>query len=99
MTIADALGYLDEIPVCVAYEIDGKRIDYFPATPYLYKAKPIIEKLPGWKCDIRGATDWNALPQQVRDYVKFIEKSIGVPITFFSTGPDRKDIIRLGKRA
>ena len=99
LTIADALGYLDEIPVCVAYEIDGKRIDYFPATPYLYKAKPIIEKLPGWKCDIRGATDWDALPQQVRDYVKFIEKSIGVPITFFSTGPDRKDIIRLGKRA
>ena len=59
----------------------------------------MIEKLPGWKTDIRGARDWNALPQAVRDYVKYIEKAIGVPITFFSTGPGRHDVIRLGKRA
>ena len=99
LTLVDALGYLDEVPVCVAYEIDGQVTRNFPATPALYKAKPVIEKLPGWKADIRGARDWNALPQAVRDYVKYIEKAIGVPITFFSTGPGRYDIIRLGKRA
>ena len=99
LTLVDALGYLDEIPVCKAYEIDGKIVDNFPSTPALYKAKPIIEKLPGWKCDIRGATDWNQLPQAVKDYLKYIEKAIGIPITFFSTGPGRNDMIRLGKRA
>ena len=98
LTLVDALGYLDEIPVCEAYEIDGKRVDHFPATPYLYDAKPILRRLPGWKCDIRGARDWNALPQAVRDYVGFVEESIGVPVTFFSTGPDRHDIILRGKR-
>lgn len=99
LTLVDALGYLDEIPVCKAYEIDGKIVDNFPSTPALYKAKPVIEKLPGWKCDIRGARDWNKLPQAVKDYLKYIEKAIGVPITFFSTGPGRNDMIRLGKRA
>lgn len=99
LTLVDALGYLDEIPVCKAYELDGKIIHDFPCTPALYRAKPVVEKLPGWKSDIRGARDWNALPQQVRDYVKHIENAIGVPITFFSTGPGRNDIIRLGKRA
>ena len=99
LTLVDALGYLDEVPVCVAYEIDGKRVDNFPSTPALYKAKPIVEKHPGWKCDIRGARDWNALPQAAKDYVKYIEKAIGVPITYFSTGPGRDDVIRLGKRA
>ncbi len=98
LTLVDALGYLDEIPVCVAYEIDGRRTESFPAPPLLEYAKPVVEKLPGWKCSIRGARDWDALPQAVRDYVLFIEKAIGRPITFFSTGPDRGDIIRLGKR-
>lgn len=99
LTLVDALSYLDEIPVCVAYEIDGKIVHDFPATPTLYKAKPIIEKLPGWRVETRGARDWDTLPENAKNYVKFIEKSIGVPITYFSTGPDRKDIIRLGKRA
>ncbi len=99
LTLVDALSYLDEIPVCTAYEIDGKRVDDFPATPLLARARPVIEKLPGWKTETRGARDWNALPQAVRDYVKYIERAIGVPITFFSTGPGRDDIIRLGKRA
>lgn len=99
LTLVDALSYLDEIPVCVAYEIDGKTAHDFPATPALYKAKPIIEKLPGWKVETRGARNWDKLPTAAKDYVRFIEKSIGVPITFFSTGPDREDIIRLGKRA
>ena len=93
LTLVDALSYLDEIPVCVGYEVDGKRIDYFPATPYLYKAKPILETLPGWKTDIRGARDWDALPKAARDYVEYIERCLGVPVTFFSTGPGRDDII------
>ncbi len=99
LTLVDALGYLNEVPVCTGYEIDGKRVTDFPSTPSLYKAKPIVEKLPGWKSDIRGARDWNKLPTAVKDYVKYIEKAIGVPITFFSTGPGREDVIRLGKRA
>ncbi len=99
LTLVDALGYLDEVPVCTGYEIDGKIVNDFPTTPSLYRAKPIVEKLPGWKSDIRGARDWNKLPAAVRDYVKYIEKAIGFPITFFSTGPSREDVIRLGKRA
>ena len=99
LTLVDALGYLDEVPVCVGYIIDGKPIDRFPTTPDLYRAKPVLQKLPGWKCDIRGARDWDTLPTAVKNYVKFIELAIGTPITFFSTGPGRKDIIRLGKRA
>ena len=99
LTLVDALGYLDEVPVCVAYEIEGKRVDTFPPTPWLWHAKPIVEKLPGWKCDIRGARDWDALPAAARDYVLWIEKNLGVPVTFFSTGPGRDDVIRRGKRA
>ena len=99
LTLVDALGYLDEVPVCVAYEIDGRRVDDFPASPLLDEAKPVIEKLPGWKCDIRGARDWDALPQAVRDYVAFVERAVGVPITLFSTGPGRDDVIYRGKRA
>ena len=99
LTLVDALGYLDKVPVCVAYEIDGKRVDDFPAPPLLDEAKPVIEKLPGWKCDIRGARDWDALPKAVRDYVAFVERVVGVPITLFSTGPGRDDVIYRGKRA
>ena len=99
LTLVDALGYLDEVPVCVAYEIGGRRVDEFPAPPLLDEAKPIVERLPGWKCDIRGARDWDALPQAVRDYVLFVERSVGVPITLFSTGPGRDDVIYRGKRA
>lgn len=99
LTLVDALGYLDEVPVCVAYEIDGKRVDSFPPTPWLWDAKPIVEKLPGWKCDIRGARDWDALPAAARDYVLWIEKNLGVPVTFFSTGPGREDVILRGRRA
>ena len=98
LTLVDALGYLDEVPVCVANDIDGKRVDRFPPTPLLDEAKPVIEKLPGWKCDIRGARDWDALPAAARDYVLWIEKNLGVPVTFFSTGPGREDVILRGKR-
>ncbi len=93
LTAIDVLGYLDKIPVCVAYELNGKRIDYFPTTQLLYKAKPIFEYLPSWKCDIRGITEYDKLPQEAKDYVKFIEKQVGVTIKTVSTGPKRHEII------
>lgn len=91
LTCLDVLGYLDEIPVCVGYEIDGKVTDVFPTTPKLVKAKPVFELLPGWKCDIRGETDYAKLPREARNYVDFLERHIGHPIGIVSTGPRRTD--------
>lgn len=96
-TVLDVLGYLDEIPVCVGYEIDGEVTTEFPTTNLLEKAKPVYEKLPGWKCDIRGIRNYKELPENCRNYVEFIEKQIGFPITMVSNGPGRKDIIFRGK--
>ena len=92
-TVLDDLGYLDEIPVCVAYEIDGKQTTDFPTTPTLRKAKPVWKKMPGWKCDIRGIKKYEDLPEKCRNYVEFIESQIGYPITMVSNGPGRDDII------
>lgn len=92
-TVLDVLGYLDEIPVCVGYEIDGKITTEFPTTAKLVKAKPVFETLPGWKCDIRGIKKYENLPENCRKYVEFIEKKIGYPITMVSNGPGRSDII------
>ena len=91
--VLDVLGYLDEIPVCVAYELDGKRIDYFPSTPQLKRCKPILKTLPGWKCDIRGIKKYEDLPENARQYVEFAEQAIGVPFSMISNGPSRDDII------
>ena len=93
LTVLDVLGYLDEIPVCVAYELNGKRIDSFPSTVQLKHCKPVIEKLPGWKCDIRGIKNYADLPENTRRYIEFAEKAIGVPIRIVSNGPSREDII------
>ena len=92
-TVLDALGYLDEIPVCVGYEIDGEVTTDFPVTYKLEKAKPVLKKLPGWKCDIRGIRNFDELPENCRKYVEFIEEQIGFPITMVSNGPGREDII------
>jgi adenylosuccinate synthase len=92
-TVLDVLGYLDEIPVCVAYEIDGVQTKEFPVTRLLAKAKPVYVKLPGWKCDIRGIKKYEDLPENCRRYIEFIEKEIGYPITIVSNGPKREDII------
>ena len=92
LTCLDVLGYLDEIKVCVGYEIDGQVTDRFPTTPSLMRAKPVFETLPGWKSDVRGITDFEALPKQAKNYVKFLESHIGVPITIVSTGPKRHEI-------
>ena len=92
-TVLDVLGYLDEIPVCTAYEIDGKETTEFPVTHVLKKAKPVWKKLPGWKCDIRGIRNYEDLPENCRNYIEFIERQIGYPITMVSNGPGRDDII------
>ncbi|MFA6735893.1 MAG: adenylosuccinate synthase [Saccharofermentanales bacterium] len=95
LTAIDVLGYLDEIPVCVGYEIDGVVTEDFPVTPKLRRAKPVLETLPGWKSDIRGVKDFDLLPQEAKDYIAFVEKRIGVRITMVSTGPNRDEIIML----
>ena len=92
-TVLDVLGYLDEIPVCVGYDIDGKVTTDFPTTTLLKKAKPVYEKLPGWKCDIRGIKKYEDLPENCRKYIEFVEEQIGYPITMVSNGPSRDDII------
>ena len=93
LTVLDILGYLDEIPICVGYEIDGEVVKDFPVTYKLEKAKPVLKKLPGWKCDIRGIKKYEDLPENCRNYIEFIEKEIGYPITMVSNGPGRHDII------
>ena len=93
MTNIDVMGYLDEIKVCVAYEVDGERITDFPATPLLARAKPVYVTLPGWKEDVRGITRYEDLPQKCRDYIAFIEKEIETPMTIISNGPRREEII------
>ena len=96
-TVLDVLGYLDEIPVCVGYEIDGEVTTDFPTTAKLEKAKPVLKNLPGWKCDIRGIKKYEDLPENCRKYVEFIEEQIGYPITMVSNGPGRDDIIYRNK--
>ena len=93
LTVLDVLGYLDEIPVCVGYEIDGEVTRDFPTTAKLEKAKPVIKTLPGWKCNIRGIRKYEDLPENCRKYVEFIEKEIETPITMVSNGPGRDEII------
>ena len=95
-TVVDVLGYLDEIPVCTGYEIDDEVTTEFPVTNKLEKAKPVLEVLPGWKCDIRGIKKYEDLPENCRKYIEFVEEHIGYPITMVSNGPGRDDIIYRG---
>jgi adenylosuccinate synthase len=92
-TALDVLGYLDEIPVCVGYEIDGQKFDTFLPTAQLKNAAPVLQILPGWKCDIRGIRSYDELPANCRNYIEFTERQIGVPINIISNGPSRDDII------
>ena len=92
-TVLDALGYLDEIPVCVGYEIDGEVTTDFPVTYKLEKAKPVLKKLPGWKCDITGCRSFDELPQEAQDYVAFIEDLAHTRVTFIGVGAGREQII------
>ena len=93
LTVLDVLGYLDEIPICVGYEIDGEVVKDFPVTYKLEKAKPVLKKLPGWKCDIRGIKKYEDLPAECRNYIETIEVELGVPVTMVSNGPGRDEII------
>ena len=93
LTVLDILGYLDEIPICVGYEIDGEVVKDFPVTYKLEKAKPVLKKLPGWKCDIRGIKKYEDLPAECRNYIETIEAELGVPVTMVSNGPGRDEII------
>ncbi|MCI9655928.1 MAG: adenylosuccinate synthase [Lawsonibacter sp.] len=94
LTCLDVLGYLDKIPVCTGYEIDGTVTDTFPTTPALLRARPVFTTLPGWKQDIRGCSDYDALPANAKAYVDFLEQHIGTPITMVSTGPKREEMAR-----
>ncbi|MBE5978547.1 MAG: adenylosuccinate synthase [Paenibacillaceae bacterium] len=93
LTVLDVLGYLDELPVCIGYEIDGTVTKDFPNTVELNKAKPVYTTLPGWKCEIRGIKKYEDLPENCRNYIEFIEKELETPITMVSNGPGRDDII------
>jgi len=97
LSLLDVLGYLDKIPVCTAYEIDGKTIDQFPVTPRLNRAKPVYTALDGWNCSIRGIREFDRLPENAKKYVRFVEQQIGFPITMISNGPSRDDIIFLSR--
>ena len=94
LTVIDVLGYLDEIPICVGYEIDGEVVRDFPVTYKLENAKPVLEVMPGWKCDIRGIKKYEDLPENCRRYIERIEKEIEAPITMVSNGPGRHEIIK-----
>lgn len=93
LSLIDVLGYLDKIPVCTAYEIEGKIVTNFPVTTLLNKAKPIYNFLDGWKCDISGIRNYDDLPVNARKYIEFIENEVGYPIKLISNGPKRDDII------
>ncbi len=93
LTKLDVLSYMAKIPVCMRYEIDGEETDRFPFPTKLSYAKPVIEYLDGWCCDISGVRTWEDLPQAARDYVEFIEREIACPITYVSVGPERESII------
>ena len=89
----DVLSYLKEIPVCVAYRLNGETIDRFPYTPDLYDCESVYETLPGWNCDISGCRKWEDLPKEARDYVLFIEERVGCPIKYVSVGAEREALI------
>ncbi len=93
LTKMDVMGYMDKIPVCVQYELNGEKTDEFPFPCLLEDAKPVIEYLDGWKCDISGIRSWDALPENARRYVEYIEEKIGCHIGYVSVGPERDSII------
>ena len=93
LTKLDVLSYLDKIPVCAHYELRGEVIDYFPFPAVLSEAKPVIEYMEGWKCDISGARKWEDLPGAAQKYVEYIEQAIGCHIGYVSVGPERDAII------
>ncbi len=94
LSLLDVLGYLNQIPVCIGYEINGEVTTDFPVTPLLNKAKPVYTYLDGWNCDISSITNYEDLPENAKKYVDFIEEQLGYPITLISNGPKRENIIK-----
>ncbi len=94
LTNLDVLGYLEEIPVCAAYELDGQIVkEHFPVTAKLDSAKPVLERLPGWKCDISHVRSFEQLPEAAQQYVRFVEEAVGVRVGSVSVGPSREQLI------
>ena len=93
LTKLDVLSYLDRIPVCARYLLNGQETDEFPFPTLLAEAKPVVEYMEGWKCDISGARHWEELPEAARKYVEYVERQIGCPIGYVSVGPERDSII------
>ena len=93
LTKLDVLSYMDRIPVCAHYRIDGEIVDRFPFPVALNRAEPVIEYVDGWKCDISSVRSWDELPAAAREYVLLVEKAIGCPIAYVSVGPERDSII------
>lgn len=93
LTKLDILSYMDEVPVCAAYEIDGEITHEFPFPAVLEKAKPVVKYLPGWGCDISGVRTWADMPQAARDYVEYVEQAIGCHIGYVSVGAERESLI------
>ena len=95
LTKLDVLSYMDEIPVCVAYEVDGIRTEQFPVGDKLLRAKPIIEYMKGFKQDISGCRAQEDLPQAALDYIRFIEQAVGCPVKYVSVGAGRDDYLMI----
>ncbi len=94
LTKLDVLSYMDKIPVCTQYELDGKRTDDFPFPAALERAKPVIEYMDGWQCDISAIRTWAALPAAARAYVERIERAVGCRFSYISVGAERDSYIR-----
>ena len=93
LTKMDVLSYMDKIPVCAHYELDGQQTDEFPFPVCLQDAKPVIEYVDGWKCDISKVRSWDELPENARNYVEYVERAIGCPIGYVSVGAERDSLI------
>ncbi len=93
LTKLDILSYMDKIPVCAHYELDGRQTDEFPFPVCLQDAKPVIEYVDGWKCDISKVRSWDELPENARNYVEYVERAIGCHIGYVSVGAERDSLI------
>lgn len=93
LTKMDVMGYLEKIPVCAHYELHGEIVDDFPFPSVLPDARPVIEYMDGWQCDISGCRKWEELPAAAQRYVEYVEQQIGCHITYVSVGPERDSII------
>ncbi len=93
LTKLDVLSYMEKIPVCVRYRIDGRPADEFPFPALLYEAEPVVEYMDGWQCDISGAKTWEELPKEAQNYVSYIEQTIACPVKYVSVGAERDRIV------